>query len=100
MVTVAAVAGDAVDLESFRAVEAWLGHGMADLAAILDPRVFIIGGGVVEAGELLVGAADPAWANLQIYPLLRLDRHRSKWRTSTRLHPCFQCRSVQCIGAP
>ena len=35
----------------------WLGHGMADLAAILDPRVFIIGGGVSEAGELLVGPA-------------------------------------------
>ncbi len=57
MVTMAAVAGDPVALESFRAVGAWLGHGMADLAAILDPRVFIIGGGVSEAGELLVGPA-------------------------------------------
>ena len=57
MVTMGAVAGDPVALESFRAVGAWLGHGMADLAAILDPRVFIIGGGVAEAGELLVGPA-------------------------------------------
>ena len=57
MVTMGAVAGDPVALESFRAVGAWLGHGMADLAAILDPRVFIIGGGVSEAGELLVGPA-------------------------------------------
>jgi glucokinase len=57
MVTMAAVAGDPVALESFRAVGAWLGHGMADVAAILDPRVFIIGGGVSEAGELLVGPA-------------------------------------------
>ena len=57
MVTMGAVAGDPVALESFRAVGGWLGHGMADLAAILDPRVFIIGGGVSEAGELLVGPA-------------------------------------------
>ena len=57
MVTMGAVAGDPVALESFRAVGTWLGHGLADLAAILDPRVFIIGGGVSEAGELLVGPA-------------------------------------------
>jgi glucokinase len=57
MVTMGAVAGDPVALESFRAVGGWLGHGMADLAAVLDPRVFIIGGGVSEAGELLVGPA-------------------------------------------
>jgi glucokinase len=57
MVTMAAVAGDPVALASFEAVGTWLGHGMADLAAILDPRVFIIGGGVSEAGELLVGPA-------------------------------------------
>jgi glucokinase len=57
MVTMGAVAGDPVALKSFEAVGAWLGHDMADLAAILDPRVFIIGGGVSEAGELLVGPA-------------------------------------------
>jgi glucokinase len=57
MVTMGAVAGDQVALESFKAVGAWLGHGMADLAAILDPQVFIIGGGVSEAGDLLVGPA-------------------------------------------
>jgi glucokinase len=57
MVTMGAAAGDSVALESFKAVGTWLGHGMADLAAILDPRVFIIGGGVSEAGELLVGPA-------------------------------------------
>ena len=61
MVTMAAVAGDPVALESFRAVGGWLGHGMADLAAILDPRVFIIGGGVSEAGELLVDPAREAF---------------------------------------
>jgi glucokinase len=61
MVTMGAVAGDPVALQSFEAVGTWLGHGMADLAAILDPRVFIIGGGVSEAGELLVGPAREAF---------------------------------------
>ena len=57
MVTMAAVAGDPVALAAFEAVGTWLGQGMADLAAVLDPRVFIIGGGVSEAGELLAGPA-------------------------------------------
>jgi glucokinase len=57
MVTMGAVAGDPVALESFKAVGTWLGHGMAALAAVLDPRVFIIGGGVSEAGELLIAPA-------------------------------------------
>jgi glucokinase len=57
MVTMGAVAGDPVALASFEAVGTWLGHGMAALAAILDPRVFIIGGGVSEAGELLIAPA-------------------------------------------
>jgi glucokinase len=61
MVTMAAVAGDPVALASFGAVGAWLGHGLADLAAVLDPRTFIIAGGVSEAGELLVGPARTAF---------------------------------------
>jgi glucokinase len=65
MVTTGAVADDPVALQSFEAVGTWLGHGMAALAAILDPRVFIVGGGVSEAGELLVGPAREAFqANL------------------------------------
>jgi len=40
-------------------VGGWLGQGLADLAAVLDPACFVIGGGVSEAGELLL---DPARA--------------------------------------
>ena len=47
-----AVASDPVALESFRAVGGWLGHGMADLAAV---RVAQLG---QDAG--LIGAADLA----------------------------------------
>jgi glucokinase len=52
-VTEAAQKGDEAALESFRVVGMWLGHGMASLAAVLDPGMFIIGGGVSAAGELL-----------------------------------------------
>ncbi|MCW2726363.1 MAG: glucokinase [Frankiales bacterium] len=52
-VTQAALEGDQAALQAFRAIGEWLGHGMASLAAVLDAGVFIIGGGVSEAGELL-----------------------------------------------
>lgn len=53
-VTEAARAGDPVALEAFRIVGTWLGRGLADLAATLDPTAFVIGGGVSEAGDLLL----------------------------------------------
>jgi glucokinase len=56
-VTQAALEGDDAALECFRIIGSWLGHGMADVAAFFDPGMFIIGGGVSEAGDLL---ADPA----------------------------------------
>ena len=37
-------------------------QGLADLAAILDPGCFVIGGGVSEAGDLLLGPARAAFA--------------------------------------
>jgi glucokinase len=46
MATMAAVAGDPVALASFAAVGTWLGQGMADLAAILDPRCSLSAAGV------------------------------------------------------
>ena len=35
----------------------WLGEGIATVAAMLDPAVVVIGGGVSEAGELLLAPA-------------------------------------------
>jgi len=58
-VTQAAREGDPGALRCFQIVGGWLGQGMADLAAILDPDCFVIGGGVSEAGDLLL---DPARA--------------------------------------
>lgn len=39
----------------------WLGVGMASLVNSLDPEIVIVGGGVVEAGELLLGPARTAY---------------------------------------
>ena len=56
-VTEAAREGDPAALRCFQIVGSWLGQGMADLAAIMDPGCFIIGGGVSEAGDLLIATA-------------------------------------------
>jgi glucokinase len=61
-VTEAAREGDPVALEAFRRIGTWLGTGLADVAALLDPAVFVIGGGVSEAGELLLMPARAAFA--------------------------------------
>ena len=61
-VTRAAQEGDPAALEAFDVVGSWLGQGLADLAAVLDPGVFVIGGGVAEAGGLLLGPARRAFA--------------------------------------
>ncbi|MGH3753623.1 MAG: ROK family glucokinase [Pseudonocardiaceae bacterium] len=53
MVTQAAAAGDAAALRCFEVIGTWLGRGLAGLAAILDPGVFVIAGGVSAAGEVL-----------------------------------------------
>ena len=60
-VTDAAREGDPAALRCFQIVGSWLGQGMADLAAILDPGCFIIGGGVSEAGDLLIEPARSAY---------------------------------------
>jgi glucokinase len=57
VVTQAAREGDPCAVELFDDVGRWLGVGLANLAAALDPGTFVIGGGASEAGELLLGPA-------------------------------------------
>lgn len=52
MVSEAAQRGDAVALRSFTELAQWIGEGLASLAAILDPDVIVVGGGVAESPEL------------------------------------------------
>ena len=60
MVTEAAVAGDAVARAAFHEVGTWLGVGIANLVAAFDPDCVVVGGGVSDAGDLLLGPARAA----------------------------------------
>jgi glucokinase len=53
----AAAQGDPLALELVTEVGVWLGQGIADLAAVLDPEVVVIGGGVSKLGEMMLGPA-------------------------------------------
>ena len=58
-VTRAAAEGDPAAVELLADLGAWIGEGVASVAAILDPELIVLGGGVSEAGALLI---DPAVA--------------------------------------
>lgn len=58
----AARAGDAIAAESVEFCVDRLGRGLANAACILDPDVFVIGGGVSSAGEYLLKLIREAYA--------------------------------------
>ncbi len=53
--------GDRACRELLEEAGGWLGVGLANLAAAFDPELFVIGGGVSEVGELLLGPARSAF---------------------------------------
>ena len=57
IVTSAAQAGDEIAIDAFGQIGYWLGQGLADLVQILDPQVLVVGGGVIDAGDLLMTPA-------------------------------------------
>ena len=46
-------AGDEVAIEIAEEFGSYLGYALADLGAVLDPEIFVIGGGVSKAGDIL-----------------------------------------------
>ncbi len=54
LVTQAARLFDAAATDAFEQVGHWLGVGLADMVQILDPQVLVVGGGVIDAGDLLM----------------------------------------------
>ena len=48
------VEGDPGALAALRTLGGWLGEACASLGAVLDPQVFVFGGGVAQAGDLLL----------------------------------------------
>jgi len=63
-VTQAAREGDPVAKAAFDTHGHWLGQGLADLAAVLDPECFVLGGGVSEAGTLVLDPTVAAFEHL------------------------------------
>ncbi len=61
MVTSAAREGDPAARALLAEIGRWLGEGIADVADVLDPAAVVIGGGVSEAGDLLLGPAREAF---------------------------------------
>jgi glucokinase len=62
MVTQAALSGDPAAVGLFTDLGHWLGEGIAAVANVMDPAVVVIGGGVADAGDLLLGPAREAFA--------------------------------------
>ncbi len=60
-ITHAAVGGEPMARELLGDVGHWLGLGIANLVAALDPELVVVGGGVSEAGDLLLGPAQHAF---------------------------------------
>jgi len=59
------VAGDSGALQALRELGGWIGQACASLSAVLDPQLFVIGGGVAVAGDLLLDPIREAYvANL------------------------------------
>jgi glucokinase len=57
LVTEAAREGDPAAVEIYTTMGQQLGRGLANLAAVIDPTMFVIGGGVSQAGDLLLTPA-------------------------------------------
>ncbi len=63
-VTAAALSGDVDARRVVEEVGWWVGFGLANLACVLDPECFVLGGGLVGVGDLLLNAARRAYADL------------------------------------
>ncbi|MDT4986447.1 MAG: glucokinase [Micromonosporaceae bacterium] len=61
MVTAAARAGDQAARSAFNQIGYWLGNNMADVVQAFDPQRIVIGGGVIEAGDLLLAPAEASY---------------------------------------
>jgi glucokinase len=62
LITQAASDGDPLAVELFHSVGGWLGVGLAGMAASFDPSCIVVGGGVSDAGEILLAPAREAFS--------------------------------------
>jgi glucokinase len=62
LITEVARQGDPGAIQQLAELGRWLGEGVASLTEVLDPGVVVVGGGVSEADELLLGPTREAFA--------------------------------------
>ncbi|HTW99587.1 MAG TPA: ROK family protein, partial [Acidimicrobiales bacterium] len=70
-VTAAAVKGDREAVAVMNEFAWWLALGLANLANALDPEVIVLGGGLIEAGDVVLGPLRRAFAELAEAPEAR-----------------------------
>ncbi len=70
-VTVAAREGDGPAIEIMARFAWWVALGLANLANAFDPEVIVVGGGLAEAGDVLIEPTRRAFADLVEGPELR-----------------------------
>lgn len=67
-VTEAARAGDAVSKGAVAATAYWIGVGLTNIVNVFNPEVITIGGGMADAGDLLLAPAKRTMASLAMKP--------------------------------
>jgi glucokinase len=63
-VTASAAAGDPPSVEIMRRFAWWVALGLSNLANLFDPDVIVLGGGLVDAGDVLIEPTRVAFADL------------------------------------
>ncbi len=76
LITALAQQGDPACRALIAEVGSWLGEGAASIAAILDPEVIVVGGGVSAAGDLLL---EPARGSYVEHLTARMHRTVAPW---------------------
>ncbi|MGQ0617036.1 MAG: ROK family protein [Acidimicrobiia bacterium] len=89
-VTAAAGQGDQDALAVLRQLGWWVALGLANLVNVLDPEVVVVGGGLVAAGEMLLGPVRSSFAELVLGP---------SHRPLTRIVPAALGSEAGAIGA-
>lgn len=71
-------AGDKVAIEIAEQFGEYLGKGLAAVASVVDPQIFVIGGGVSKAGDILFKYIDLLIRDVLSDPA---SRQNSPWRS-------------------
>jgi glucokinase len=70
-VTIAAAEGDTAGIEIMRRFAWWVALGLANLTNALDPEIIVLGGGLVDAGDVLIEPTRRAFTDLVEAPSAR-----------------------------